>query len=121
MSNVFTLIAISTEVAVRSITAAGELALKAIEAATGQTLPTPPKWKRNPTRVTNRYQYWMQPPPTQSERCAWWARRIEDGFIPNRRISAMGYDDAAEFYGVYVWEYLNVIAPLIRQRREVRR
>lgn len=25
----------------------------------------------------------------------------------------MGYDQAAEFFGVYIWEYVNVISPLL--------
>jgi hypothetical protein len=27
----------------------------------------------------------------------------------------MGYDAAAEFFGVFIWEYLNVMAPAISE------
>ena len=39
---------------------------------------------------------------------------IKAGWKPNRRISGMGYDDSAHFFGVYVWEYINVLSSLIQ-------
>jgi len=62
--------------------------------------------------------YWNSPkvPPAseQSDRCLWWVGRIQDdGWRRNRRISAMGYDEAAEWFGVYIWEYLHVLLPLM--------
>ena len=66
-----------------------------------------------PPRVGDRYAFWSHPPPERSARCAWWVRRIEGGWRRNRRISGMGYDEASEHFGVYVWEYTNVLAPLL--------
>lgn len=37
------------------------------------------------------------------------------GWRPNRRIRQMCYDCSAEFYGVWLWEYLNVLAPLLQE------
>ena len=61
-----------------------------------------------PPRV-DRYAFWGKPPPQSSPRLAYWIARIEAGWRPNRRISRMGYDEAAAFYGVYLWEYFNVL------------
>ena len=58
---------------------------------------------------------WSEPPPELSERCRWWVRRIKAGWTGNRRTASMGYHVAAEYYGVYIWEYLNVISPLLRE------
>jgi hypothetical protein len=67
--------------------------------------PTPP-------RVTDATEFWQSPPPEPSPRLVYWQARIEAGWMPNKRIRAMGYHEAAEFFGVYIWEYLNVLAPL---------
>ena len=56
-------------------------------------------------------EYWTSPPPEPSPRLAHWLAKFDDGWRPNRRISGLGYWGAAEFYGVYLWEYLNVIFP----------
>jgi hypothetical protein len=67
-----------------------------------------------PPRVTDRYQYWGGPPPEISPRCQWWVHRIEkEGWRPNKRVRAHGYDSSAQFYGIYIWEYLHVIDPLL--------
>lgn len=71
-----------------------------------------------PARVDDRYQYWTEPPPARSLRCEYWVRQIGRGWMPNRRISGECYDCSAEWYGVYIWEYLNVLYPLISERRE---
>jgi len=65
-----------------------------------------------PPRV-DRYAYWTNEPPDRSARCAWWVSRFEAGWRPNRRVWRMGYDECAEYFGVYLWEYLNVISPLM--------
>ena len=70
----------------------------------------------NPPRV-NRYDYWTDPPPGPSPRLAYWVEKIEAGWRPNRRISGMGYDCRAEFFGVYLWEYINVLYPLLVRKR----
>lgn len=66
-----------------------------------------------PARVKDHRAYWTSPPAEQSPRCAWWIDRIKAGWRPNRRIRALGYDDSAEFFGVYIWEWLNVLSPLL--------
>jgi len=45
------------------------------------------------------------------------AETIAGGWRPNRRIGAMGWEEAAEFYGVYAWELFNVIRPAIRESK----
>ena len=75
---------------------------------TRASAPTP-----MPPRVADIEQHWGEPPPVRSPRCAAWVTRIRAGWRPNRRISGMGYYDSAEYYGVYIWEYLNVLSPLL--------
>lgn len=60
--------------------------------------------------------YWIDPPPQPSAGLAKWQAKIASGWRPNRRISAMGYYEASEFYGVYIWEYINVIRPLLERK-----
>lgn len=72
-----------------------------------------------PPAVEDRYAYWSDPPPVLSARCRYWARQIEQGWLPNRRWRAECYDCSAALYGVYLWEYLEVIEPMID--RQVRR
>ncbi len=71
------------------------------------------KFTHPPARVDNVESYWTRPPPDPSRKCVWWQHRIRLGWRPNRRIRSLGYYSAAEFYGVYIWEYLNVICPLL--------
>lgn len=66
-----------------------------------------------PPRVHDHYAYWTDPPPELSARCRAWADRIEQGWRRNKRVGSMGYDQSAEHFGVYIWEYLNVIQPLL--------
>ncbi len=70
-----------------------------------------------PPRVEDRYAYWNDPPPEMSERCAYWLRQINAGWLPNRRISMEGYDGRAAWFGVWIWEYLHLLAPAIDRRR----
>jgi hypothetical protein len=67
----------------------------------------------NPPRVTDKETYWTREPPARSPRCAWWVERINTGWRRNRRVSNMGYYDAAQWFGVYIWEYLHVLSPLL--------
>lgn len=62
-------------------------------------------------------QYWLYSPPELSDNCKIWIDKINKGFIPNRRISRLGYYCSAEFYNVYIWEYLNIISPLLNSKR----
>ncbi len=69
----------------------------------------------------NRYAYWQAPPPEPSPKLKRWIARIKAGWRPNRRIRQMGYDEKAEFFGVYLWEYLNVIAPMLQEAEPCQR
>jgi hypothetical protein len=57
--------------------------------------------------------YWLDAPPEPSPKLNRWLDKIRGGWRPNARIRTMGYHEASEFYGVYIWEYLNVIVPAI--------
>lgn len=67
-----------------------------------------------PPRVADHYEYWGDEPPERSERCAYWLRQIERGWRPNRRIAAECYDCSAQWYGVWIWEYVWAINPALR-------
>ena len=70
--------------------------------------------------MVDRYEYWGKPPPEPSARLLWWLDQIEAGWRPNRFYRRLGYDEGAERFGVYIWEYLNVIRPVLcRAEREV--
>lgn len=58
---------------------------------------------------------WTNPPETPSPRVAHWLDRFAAGWRPNRRIRQMGYYGAAEFFGVTIWEWRNVLWPLYRE------
>lgn len=66
-----------------------------------------------PPRVTDVTLFWTEPPPARTARCDWWLRRIAAGWRRNKRVGSLGYHSAAEFYGVYIWEYINVLAPVL--------
>lgn len=69
--------------------------------------------KPKPPRVPDHYAYWNSPPPQISDRCQYWLRQLDRGFIPNRYVRREGYDGTCAWFGVYLWEYLNLIAPAI--------
>jgi hypothetical protein len=69
-----------------------------------------------PPRVPDVYAFWGDPPPTRSARCDYWLRQIEAGWLPNRRLRMECYDCSAAWFGVYLWEYLNVLVPAIAER-----
>lgn len=60
--------------------------------------------------------YWGDPPPGPTASLTKWMERIRCGWRPNKRIRQMGYHESAEFYRVYIWEYLNVLMPAVRER-----
>lgn len=66
-----------------------------------------------PPRVLDETLYWGRPPPTPSERLLWWKKRVAGGWRPNRRIGGLGYHESACYYGVYIWEWINVLSPLL--------
>lgn len=63
-----------------------------------------------PPKVTDYYAYRGAPPAHRSKRCAYWLRQIKRGWRPPIRITRMGREGAS-WYGVYLWEYLNVLRP----------
>ena len=70
-----------------------------------------------PPRVKDIYEFYDRQPPEQSERCKAWVARIKAGWKWNGRISRLGYYSAAEYFGVHVWEYINVLQPLLTGRK----
>ena len=73
--------------------------------------PAPPR-----IRYPEFEQYWVDPPPEPSARCLWWVDRINGGWRRNRRIGGLGYSMSAEYFGVYIWEWLHVLSPLLRSK-----
>lgn len=73
------------------------------------TIQKPPA----PPRVRNLEKWWAEPPPSPSARCLWWLDKINAGWRPGRRIRQLGYYTSAEWYGVYIWEYLHVLSPVL--------
>lgn len=71
----------------------------------------------NPTRVREPYLHISDPPLVLSDRCQWWQQRIRDGWRPSRRIRAMGWSEAARYYGVYCWEYIYLLQPMFEGER----
>ena len=73
-----------------------------------------------PARVDDVKRYWAEAPPITSERCAWWLKRIvEERWRGNKRIRGLGYHDAAEYFGVYIWEWNEVLFPALEQAWEM--
>lgn len=66
-----------------------------------------------PPRVDDHYRYWQFAPPEPSPRLLWWCERVRSGWSRNRRIGSQGYDTSAQYFGVYIWEYINVLQPLL--------
>lgn len=48
-----------------------------------------------------------------SARCAWWASRICAGWRPGKHVRVLGYYGSAVWFGVHIWEYLEVLFPLL--------
>lgn len=76
-----------------------------------------------PPRVptADQQEFWTKPPPEPSARLGWWLDRIAAGWVGNKRVRIMGYDAAASYFGVYYWEYLNVLSPRLQQAQEAAR
>ena len=73
-----------------------------------------------PQPVGDIYRHWGSPPPEPSARCLYWAEQVRRGWRPNRRIQALGREDAASWYGVYLWEYIHILWPMTRKQELVR-
>ena len=66
-----------------------------------------------PMKVRDSYEHWAQPPSELSPRCWMWVEKIIAGWKRNNRIATMGYDSAAHYFGVYIWEYIHILYPLL--------
>lgn len=64
-----------------------------------------------PPPVLERDEVWGFAPLQISERCAWWLQQLENGWRPPRRVSGLGWDGQAQWFGVYAWEWRNLIRP----------
>lgn len=53
--------------------------------------------------------YSVNPPPEPSDGLRKWLSKIEQGWKPNKRLRSMGYENACDYYRVYVWEYTNIL------------
>ncbi len=73
-----------------------------------------------PARVTNPYAYFAEQPPCPSARLLYWKKRIRAGWRQNSRIKRLGYSEAARYFGVYVWEWLHVLSPLLAHTEATR-
>ncbi len=66
-------------------------------------------------RVDHVERYWTSPPPEPSKRCLYWRMKIIAGWRGNSRIRGMGYYESAEYFGVYIWEWLHDLSPLLTE------
>lgn len=65
-----------------------------------------------PPRVKDIQQYWNDQPPYRSERLKGWLRRIRRGWRVPAHAKTFGYYSMSKYLGVWIWEYLNVLAPM---------
>lgn len=72
-----------------------------------------------PPRVGDHYKFWSDAPPEISERAQWWLRQIKRGWKPNRNTLNCCYDCNAEWLGVYIWEWTNVLYPALSARTHI--
>ncbi len=85
----------------------------AVQAARAmEALPEP-----QPSAVTDVFDFIDRQPPGRSARCEWWVQRISLGESPDWEIRTSWCAEAAERLGVWVWEYVNVIYPLIKEEQ----
>ncbi|WP_394436265.1 hypothetical protein [Streptomyces sp. SGAir0957] len=80
---------------------------------------TAPPWGHKPPPVDDVTTYWTDMPPAMSPRCDYWIKRHHRGtWRSNRWLRRSGYHEAAERLGVWIWEYLHMIRPLIDEEEE---
>jgi len=76
-----------------------------------------------PPPVEDRYRYWSEPPPALSPRCLWWLGQLNDRRWTVAELNAElpetihGYDTTAELYGVYIWEWCNILWHVVAHTR----
>lgn len=81
------------------------------ETLRGRSLP--------PAVASMEFFFWTEPPDRLSERCLYWVDQICcKGWLPSVELLSEGYWDSAATYGVYLWEYLHVLSPLIKHKRD---
>ncbi|HEY2085482.1 MAG TPA: hypothetical protein VGH54_05535 [Mycobacterium sp.] len=71
-----------------------------------------PPWGHKPPAV-DRDAYRDAPPPAPSPRLTYWLRRLDEGSWRPNKYFGRGYEGDAEWCGVYVWEWLHVLSPII--------
>ncbi len=59
------------------------------------------------------YKYMSEPPPKPSPRLEAWKWRFSIGWRLPKSVRCRGYSDVTGYLGIYVWEYRNVILPLL--------
>lgn len=75
-----------------------------------------------PLPVDDRYAYWADPPPEPSERLWWWLQHlsINNEFSSRELIDMLAesnnYADNAAKFGVYLWEWHNVLYHVVNNR-----
>jgi hypothetical protein len=69
-----------------------------------------------PPAVDDVDRYITTPPLVLSERCRYWVRQLQRGFVPNRRWRMECGDSAAALWGVYWWEWTHVLEPAVADR-----
>lgn len=57
--------------------------------------------------------YWDNPPAILSLRCKFWITKIFRGWRANPGLIKLDEEKASEFYGVYIWEYINILFPML--------
>ncbi len=58
------------------------------------------------------YKYTNVPPPVNSPRLLPWIKRIQMGWSFPKHVKYEGYSTKTQYFGVYVWEYQNVLSPM---------
>jgi len=69
--------------------------------------------KPKPAKVADVTEHWGGAPPEPSARCLYWLRHIRRGWRPSARVMSEGYHGTAEWFGVYLFEYLQVLCPIL--------
>lgn len=64
-----------------------------------------------PADVDDVETYWStERPPVPSAKLAYWLRLHADGWRPDPALGSLGYHEASEFWGVYIWEWFAVLS-----------
>lgn len=83
----------------------------------GEGLPRVHYVGPKPPRVEDGDLYMADPPPEISERCKFWLEQIAKGWRPNKRIRTWCGCCSHDEYGVYVWEFQNLICVALANGR----